>query len=527
MSPADNEKSLAALYALLAGLTDRQLQQVIRSLVAQRPELLDVVRQEAARLRTQPAAAGGGPATTSIPVDTASITREIHKDFQSAVFRDHDRYDWDEGAFVEASQILQPHLEKVNLLLEAGNPAAAAAVLATVIDQWVIETGALEDWLLEGSEDSLFAAEQKLGVLLAETLLSQELAASERREWLKRIRKWKRDEINLEVAVGALEQGWDYAPLVAVLSGQDAEWQEWEGEFPESAAQLVLARLRVLDRHGRITEYLNLARAAGQVGLYLNRLALMGATEQAVADAQRLLISPADALPLAKILDEQGQLAAAEAVAEHGMTLSPYAGVAQSITSSWDRTIWIEYAARPLVELARWTVELAVRRRNPQLALRAALLAFAWTCEVEDYQLVQLHAGDQWPILREDLLESVRDAKPERQLEIYLYERMATEAKAVVDSGLDWSLVKLLSQVLALTGADYPDWSIAHAKKRAESIMEAGKSGAYEDAVAWLRQARTIYLQHNRRQEWEEYLAALRSRYARKYKLIGLMREFN
>lgn len=40
-------------------------------------------------------------------------------------------------------------------------------------------------------------------------------------------------------------------------------------------------------------------------------------------------------------------------------------------------------------------------------------------------------------------------------------------------------------------------------------------------------QGHSIYLQHNRRQEWEEYLAILRSRYSRKYKLIGLLREFN
>lgn len=522
MIPADRENSLAALYSLLAGLTDRQLQQIIRSLVTQQPELLAVVRQEAERLRTQPAA-GGDPIAAGIPIDFAAIQREIHKDFRNAASPETDSYYWNEGPYIETDKILQPHIEKVNLLLDAGNGAAAAAVLATVIDQLLIEINNLEDWMQESNEDSLSLAEQELSALLAEALLSQELTASERQQWLKRFRKWNEDTINLEVAEAALEQGWDYPPLVAALAGQDGGWQEWEGEFAESADQLVLARLHVLDRQGRTAEYLNLARAAGQVGIYLNRLALMGATEQAVAEAQRLLTSPDDALSLAKILDEQGQLAAAQTVAEYGMTFSPNVNAAQSPRSPWKMARWASQWARPLVELARWTVELANRRRDARLALRAALLAFAWTYDVADYRLVQQQAGDEWPDLRADLLESLHAAEPEDQLEIYLYERMAPEAKAVVDRGSGESQ---LAQVLALTGADYPDWSIAHARKQAEPIMAAGKSGFYEDAVAWLRQARTIYLQHNRRQEWEEYLAALRSRYTRKYKLIGLLREF-
>ena len=127
------------------------------------------------------------------------------------------------------------------------------------------------------------------------------------------------------------------------------------------------------------------------------------------------------------------------------------------------------------------------------------------------------------PALRNDLLESVSRFYDHDQLSIYLYERMLPQAMAVVDRGnLYWEL----DRVLPLTGADYPDWSIAHAKRQAERIMDAGESKSYDKAVQWLHHVRDIYLQHHRGQEWAEYLSAIRSQHARKYKLIGLLREF-
>jgi uncharacterized Zn finger protein len=339
--------------------------------------------------------------------------------------------------------------------------------------------------------------------LLAEALLSQDLSQAERKRWLARVHDWAADVIFLGSTEAALEQWWDYPPLVAVLQGNIREQGAREGEAPEWADSLALARLHVLERQGRTQEYLNLALAEGQTLLYLQMLVHIGQVERAVDAALQLLDSPSDALSLAKLLYEQGQQAAAQAVATHSLAISGGYGHG---------------------ELAHWTVDLAQRIGDPQLALRAALVAFAYTHEVNDYMLAERFAGTQWPTLRNDLLASVSRFYDNDQLDIYLYERMLPQVMAVVDRGnVYWEL----DRVLPLTGADYPDWSIAHAKRQAERIMNAGESKSYDKAVQWLHHVRDIYLLHNRRQEWVEYLGAVRSLHARKYKLIGLLRELD
>ena len=55
--------------------------------------------------------------------------------------------------------------------------------------------------------------------------------------------------------------------------------------------------------------------------------------------------------------------------------------------------------------------------------------------------------------------------------------------------------------------------------------MDAGKSQAYAAAVDWLRMARDIYLQHERRGEWQAYLDGLLETHRRKYKLVSMLRD--
>jgi uncharacterized Zn finger protein len=375
-------------------------------------------------------------------------------------------------------------------------------VLATVIEQWSEGLAELEEWGYDQNEEIIAEASSDVDALLAEALLSQDLSTDERKRWLARVHDWAEDVIYLAITEAALEQWWGYPPLVAVLQGNIGEQGAWDGEVPAWADELALARLHVLERQGRTQEYLNLALAEGQTLLYLQMLVHIGQVERVVDDATHVLSSPSDALSLAKLLYEQGQQAAAQVVATHGLAID--GGYGHS-------------------ELAHWTVDLAQQIGDLKLALRAALLAFAHTHEVDDYMLAERFAGSHWPALRSDLLESVARFYDTDQLGIYLYERMLPEAMAVVDRGnLYWEL----DRVLPLTGADYPDWSIAHAKRQAERIMNAGESQSYHKAVQWMRHARDICLQHHRQQEWTEYLSAIRSQHVRKYKLIGLLREF-
>ena len=81
-----------------------------------------------------------------------------------------------------------------------------------------------------------------------------------------------------------------------------------------------------------------------------------------------------------------------------------------------------------------------------------------------------------------------------------------------------------LNQVIQATRAEFPDWGIGKCQRQAESIMNTGNAKHYDTAVAWLRIARDIYLQHGRGAEWQAYLAGLLETHGRKYKLVPMLR---
>ncbi len=184
-------------------------------------------------------------------------------------------------------------------------------------------------------------------MLLAEALLSQNLSPEEREDWLEDIEEWDEDVVEVEIVRTALEQWWDYPPLVAVLKGHITEKGAWEGEPPDFADELALARLRILERQGRFQEYLYLAQAEGQLNLYVNMLARIGRVEQAVEEARTCLMSPDEFLHPAQTLAAQGHITAALQVAAFGLE---------------QESRWSCY------NLARWTAEQAERAGNAALA---------------------------------------------------------------------------------------------------------------------------------------------------------------
>jgi hypothetical protein len=63
---------------------------------------------------------------------------------------------------------------------------------------------------------------------------------------------------------------------VRVLRGEIADRGAWEGEAPDYADALTIARLHVLERQGRFQEYLYLAEAEGQTERYMTMLVRLG-----------------------------------------------------------------------------------------------------------------------------------------------------------------------------------------------------------------------------------------------------------
>jgi uncharacterized Zn finger protein len=66
---------------------------------------------------------------------------------------------------------------------------------------------------------------------------------------------------------------------------------------------------------------------------------------------------------------------------------------------------------------------------------------------------------------------------------------------------------------------------IENAVHRAEEIMNAARANAYHHAVEWLQQARAAYLASGRQAAWQAYRNRLLERHARKYKLVGMLKQ--
>ena len=283
------------METLLAGLTEAQLRRILRTMAEGNPDFADAVEQEVKWLKMEPAPGASPSAPAAISVDIAAIRREIRKDLRHLGASDHGYragYYYDDYFEVDPDPVLNPHLATIDALLAAGDPATAATVLTAVIEEWGEGISGLDEWISEGNEDTFAEATQELDTRLAEALLSQDISPEQREQWQARLDDWADDVVSLEIAAAAVEQGWDYPPLVAAMQGHITEQGAWGEERPFWADDFALVRLRVLERQGRTQEYINLAAAEGQIGLSAQMLARTGQVAQAVEEAIQFLTEP-------------------------------------------------------------------------------------------------------------------------------------------------------------------------------------------------------------------------------------------
>ena len=387
--------------------------------------------------------------------------------------------------------------------LHAGDGQNALVILEALSEEYI------EEWFIldnhDGDASSFF---EVLGGVWAEAVLIAEMSSEEREAWAKKFTAWQREiddyspDFGFDVAQAAVLQGWDYPPLVRVLRGKITRQGTWEGEAPWYADDLAIARLNVLERQGRIEEYLYLAEAEGQTELYLTMLAKSGRTDEAVNNGLEQMATVSEALALAKALREQDEMESALRIAEHGLTLQGY----------------------QKVRLARWLRDTATIQK-PDLALCAAEIAFSESNSFSDYLSVQPLAGKDWPEYQTRMLKSLKKVSyVSDKIEIYLHEGMVEKAMRVVETesyiGYDW-----IEQVVDASCSSHPDWAIRQCQKQAERIMNAGQSKNYDNAVDWLMRAKAICLAANREDEWNDYLGTVLDKHFRKYSLVPKLKK--
>ena len=490
------------LDASIAELDRGQLQALLLRLAGGSPEMADKIEAELTLLKS-PAVVDRGTAPTAspgparrTPVDVQPIRRQIRTILHPS------RYDDYGAASGVVSQVRQV-LEQAQRFSTGGDGRDALLLLEAITDEYA------EAWHeIDDSDGELGAFFEELATAWAEAFLSVDLAPPERREWSEKLAGWQHDAEDygvgdeFEIAQLAATQGWDDPALRRVLQGEITEKGTWDDAAPDSADELARIRLAVLERQGRLQEYVYLAEAEGLIKESVIMLARTGRVQEAVAEGLKYLSRANDALTLATVLRERGELEQAVRIAEHGLEL-----------------------ADPKGPLSSWLTDVAVSLGRHDLALRAAELAFRSTPSLSAYLNVQELAGEGWPALRTALLEHLRASVSNwsydaGNVDVFLHEGLIDDAIKVVQSGASYGL---LERVMDAAITHRPDWVIQAATSQAERIMNAGKAERYDRAVNWLKHARDAYRAGGRETDWREYLRAVRQKHGRKYKLMGLM----
>ncbi|MBE9038727.1 SWIM zinc finger family protein [aff. Roholtiella sp. LEGE 12411] len=485
------------LEELLNRLDHVQTQRLLQELVAEYPPLIEVIDRHVYWM-TSPAPQQNTTKTLRYTaVDPAPFRRQVRQ-----IIRDAVRY-FEEGC--EEDPLCEELLSVVQTAVDfsergEGNNAIAIleAITSTCVENWhdVAEYGAENDEIARELNDAW-----------CEAILTAELSLEEKVDVQVNLEAWQDEwDADFRMSLEALRQGWDYLPLVKVLQGNLTEMEVWQGETPDYVDDLALMRLKILERQERYQEYLYLAQAEGQNQQYLTMLGQLGRVEEAMNAAQIQMNSMEEAFALAKTLSEQGALQQALEIAQSGLNLQ---GNCQ-------------------YHLGIWASELAEELGDHEAALLAIQAAFQVKPSFFDYQKIEEFAGENWEIIKTDLLQIVRSYEgwgtESVKVDIFLYEELIDDAIAIASELSSYSSESILRVMNAAIPYN-PNWVIANARRRAEKIMNAGKAEYYDEAIEWLKMARAAYLESARKADWLSYRDELMQTHARKRKLMGMLKE--
>jgi uncharacterized Zn finger protein len=489
---------LPHLHNLLADLSREQLQSLLLKLAEEHPALVDIVEKRATALRaaSSPTVAPPPP----VPVNAKVVRRQVQSIIRSVNrMRSSEAY-WQVGAIVgEVEQLLEQAWDRI----KADDGANALVLLEAITEEYMAEWESLDD--SDGEASGFF---DDLGKAWTEALLSLDLTKKERKSWADRLTSWqeKVEEYGVDeafdVAATAVLDGWDYPPLQRVLQGSVTEQGAWEGEPPYYADDITDARLHILERRGRLQEYLYLAEAESHTEQFITMLVRMGRTEEAFSYGLKFLATTGEALALAKALYEHGEHEQALQISEHGLSLEGYHKAL----------------------LAKWLRDSAMLMGKKEQALAAAERAFNEEKSLENYLHTAEIAGEKWPERQTVLLEGARHTtSTQGAVDIFLHEGLLDDAIAALGTYASHTLVEQVVDT-ALQAQSHFDWVIQACQQQAEYIMDRGKSEYYGSAANWLKKARTAYLALGHEKEWRTYLGEILKQHGRKYTLVPLLK---
>ena len=498
---ASDIETRPAVETLIAELDLTQLRALIQNLTTQQPQLIDQIE----RLILQTTTTSNVPPTVApVQIDAKILQRQITADLRGSINHGYDQwgdtfYDSDLG------EALVPACEIVRKQIDSGHAKTALATLEVAIKAWDKGIDSLDEYVIDAFEDVAEEFLSPLADLCAEAILAADLTKKERDKWAAKFEKWS-DQVfggeALEIASTAASAGWDEPLLVAAMQGNVTDQGVWEDDAPYYADELAVIRLKILEQRGQFAEYLNLAQAEGQFMLYLHMLIKQGDHDTAVSEATQHLTRPSSIHALCRTFVEQGELDIALRLAQRGLKLAESEGRSA---------------------LAAWLRDTARTQNHPELALAAAQQALAENVTLENYQGMQRNAGGSWEALKPQALQMVLHGKSaEKKVDIYLYEGLHKEAIEAVNKA---SWFTHIERVMDAVKDDYPEWVFQQCRKRADEIMDAGRSKSYHAASEWLTRGRRALLDAGKSAEWARYYDSITAKHRRKYSLMPLLRQ--
>jgi len=498
---ANSIEKRPTLPQLLDKLNHIQTQRLVQELVEEHPELIDEIDGYVNAIASPTPASK----TTKAPpkqttVNTAQIKAKVRQIFRDTVNSWESGYDYaDETANEELLSLIGDAVE----YCEQDDGNNAVSTLEAITDACVSDWDYVGDYSMDNSE--VVAA---LNEAWCEAVLVTELTPEERTDIQISLETWQDEwDADFSLAITALQQGWNYSPLLQILDGNISQGGIWKDQdIPEYAKDLALIRLKILERQERYQEYLYLASSEGQTKQYLTMLGRLGRVEQAVTTAQSRMSTMEEAFALAQTLQSQGALQQALDIAQQGFTLPGNCGY----------------------NLGIWAGELAEELGNINVALIARKNAFQAHPYEADYRIIEDLAGDEWVNIKSDLLQILRTVTMfginEAKVNIFLYEGLIEDAISCVSELRSYD-AELIQRVMDAAISVNPEWVIENSRRRAEKIMDAKKSEYYRHATEWLKKARAAYLASDKEIEWRKYYNKLSEIHSRKRKLMGLLRQ--
>ena len=491
------------LTDLLAQLDAKQLKEVLAHLVQEKPQLTTTIEKYLHKnyqiYATQTVDAKSSPAS-QVTVNTNYYKSQVKTIF-SGFSRDYEYEEWYDDEGTEIYDDLRELFGEVEDLIGQKDYVNAIAVLT------VITEGILSNWhKIEDYGYELSNLSPEIDSYWTQLVLMAPLSSQEKSKLQEDLAGWDDQGMSLKTSLMAIQQGWDYPPLV-LLFGGDETVELWPLGRPDGADKLAKIRLEVLDSQKRYEEYLLLAKAEGLVTEYLGKLVWLDRIETALQEAQALLTTSDQALALSKTLQDQGATAEAIQVAQSGFS----------------------HSDRPsqTYDLATWLLELAKEVNDPDLILISRLKRFQSKPKLSEYFKIQDCAGDDWEFLKEDLLNSLQEQdhwiNREEKINIFLHEARLDAAIAEANHLSSYNQETLMKVMEAVVNHN-PQWVIDKARPPAESIMNAGKASKYDEAIQWLSYVKKAYLAAGQSTVWQTYFSSLKSLHQSKRKLMGLFK---